>query len=93
MLRIRKRTVRPVTYFRLDVPADGDRSNAYHWESDRTFRVGDAVTNVPGWGRVLVVDEPVTRGGVEHVPVAQAGWARQAAIDARAKRRGKSSRR
>jgi hypothetical protein len=85
MLRIRKRTLRPVVYVRLDVPADGDRSNAYRWESDRTFRVGDAVTGVPGWGRVVVVDEPVTRGAAEHIPVARAGWARPAVFEAGAR--------
>jgi hypothetical protein len=93
MLRIKKRAVRPVVYFRLDVPADGPRSNAYHWESDRTFRFGDAVTNVPGWGRVVVVDDPVTRGVVDYVPVAEAGWASRAVDEALAKRRGNRSRR
>jgi hypothetical protein len=86
MLRIRKRTLRPVRYFRMDVPVEGARSNAYLWQSDRTFRVGDAVTCVPGWARVVVVDEPVTSGDVEHVPVAEAGWARQAMFKARAKK-------
>ena len=88
MLRIRKRTVRPVVYFRPDVPADGGRSNAYLWESRRTFRVGDAVTNVPAWERVLVVDDPVTRGVVDYVPVAEAGWASRAVDQALAKGRG-----
>jgi len=70
MLRIRKRTMRPVRYVRVDLPEDGNRSTAYLWQSDRKLRVGSAVTDVPGWGRVVVVDDPVTRGGVEHVPLA-----------------------
>lgn len=63
----------------MDVPADGARCRAYRWQSDRTFRVGSAVAGVPGWDPVVVVDDPVTRGGVEHVPVAAAGWTRRTA--------------
>ena len=65
----RGRMGRPVVYLRLDLPADGLRSNVYCWTSNRTFRVGKAVTGIPGWGRVVVVDEPFMRHGVEHVPV------------------------
>jgi len=87
MLRIRKRTMRPVRYVRVDLPEDGNRCMAYLWQSDRRFRVGSAVTVVPGWGRVVVVDDPVTRGGVEHVPVAEPGWAVGANVEAPAKGR------
>jgi hypothetical protein len=81
MFRIRKRTPRPVRYVRVDIPRDAGRCRAYLWESDRTFRIGDAVTNVPGWERVIVVDDPATRGGVVHVPVAEPGWTGQAAVE------------
>jgi hypothetical protein len=67
--------LRPVRYVRVDLPADGGRCTGYLWQSDRTFRVGSAVTGVPGWGRVVVVADPVTRHGVEHVQVAARGWA------------------
>jgi len=87
MLRIRKRTMRPVRYVRVDLPEDGNRSTAYLWQSDRKLRVGSAVTGVPGWGRVVVVDDPVTRGGVEHVPLAAPGWALGGKVEAPAKRR------
>ena len=60
---------RPVVYVRQDIPSDALRSNAYRWMSDRRFGVGDTVTGIPGWGRVVVVDEPFMRHGVEHVPV------------------------
>lgn len=82
MFRIRKRTPRPVRYVRVDIPADGDRCRGYCWESDRTFRFGDTVTGVPGWGRVVVVDDPVTRHGVQHVPVASPGWALGGEVEA-----------
>ena len=68
-------TLRPVRYVRVDLPADGRRCTGYLWQSDRRLRVGSAVTGVPGWGRVVVVAEPVTRHGVEHVQVAARGWA------------------
>jgi len=87
MLRIRKRTMRPVRYVRVDLPEDGNRCTAYLWQSDRKLRVGSAVTGVPGWGRVVVVDDPVTRGGVEHVPLAAPGWALGGKVEAPAKRR------
>ncbi len=60
---------RPVVYVRQDIPADALRSNAYRWMSNRRFGVGDTITGIPGWGRVVVVDEPFMRHGVEHVPV------------------------
>lgn len=67
--------LRPVRYIRVDLPPDGDRCTGYLWQSDRTFRAGDAVSGVPGWGRLVVAADPVTRHGVQHVPVAARGWA------------------
>jgi hypothetical protein len=79
MLRIARRRLRPVHYVRVDLPEDGGRCRGYRWESDRRYRVGSEVTRVPGWGRVIVVDDPVVRRGLEHVPVAAPGWTRRAA--------------
>ena len=77
--KIRKSRLRCVRYVRVDLPADGNRCLGYLRESDRRLRIGTAVKGAPGWGRVVVVDDPVTRGGVEHVPVAAPGWTRRAA--------------
>ena len=73
---LRKTELRPVRYVRVDLPADGSRCTGYLSQTDRWLRVGSRVTGVPGWGSVAVVDDPVTRHGVEHVPVAAPGWAR-----------------
>lgn len=78
MFNLRSTEPRPVRYVRVDLPADGARCTGYLSQTDRRLRPGSRVTGVPGWGTVAVVDDPVTRHGVEHVPVAGPGWARTA---------------
>lgn len=73
MFNLRKTELRPVRYVRVDLPTDGSRCTGYLSQTDRRLRAGSQVTGVPGWGSVTVVDDPVTRHGVEHVPVAAPG--------------------
>ncbi len=74
MFNLRRSEPRPVRYVRVDLPADGLRRTGYLWQTRRRLRPGSRVAGVPGWGTVTVVDEPVTRNGVEHVPVAAPEW-------------------